>query len=457
MPSARDSSHPWHESGRSSQGQPADRDELMAPSTQIVGDHEDYLGQGQRDVGRRISDDQVELFVVSDAAHALQQQFTLHRPEFLVLHDVGISASLRLLAGLAMAAGARVQSLSVRRQGHGVALASLQFVEVTLADKSVVRVYSTDINSDNQTRTQLSKVLLGFSRLGVLMIGAMPPHALTAHLTPLHEALSRGPWHNRDLLMVPVGSSTALAAQAQQLCHGSQVAVHVTPQAGKPRQAWNYIGGAWNRLHGKPGGERALPTEIEQAVSKPRVPVTEAATLPMPLDLLTRTFPSPSPSPSSPPSRPLVPPSSLPSALQPRPVPTAMPTPSVELKLPAMPTPGGTRWSAYVERCAQIKGVIACCVFDMHTVKSLAEAGGPPQGERLAQQGASLLLAMNEAARALGLGPARAEAAISTTNHHLLLRPVPGHPGVALHMVMSASSGNLMLIRMQVERIESPK
>jgi len=41
MPSARDSSHPWHESGRSSQGQPADRDELMAPSTQIVGDHED--------------------------------------------------------------------------------------------------------------------------------------------------------------------------------------------------------------------------------------------------------------------------------------------------------------------------------------------------------------------------------------------------------------------------------
>jgi hypothetical protein len=63
---------------------------------------------------------------------------------------VGTSASLRLLASMANPAGARVQRLSVRRQGHGVALAVLQFVEVPLADGTPVRVYSTDISTDGR-------------------------------------------------------------------------------------------------------------------------------------------------------------------------------------------------------------------------------------------------------------------------------------------------------------------
>ena len=66
-------------------------------------------------------------------------------------------------------------------------------------------------------------------------------------------------------------------------------------------------------------------------------------------------------------------------------------------------------------------------------------------------------LGMNDASRALGLGPARAEANISTTSHHLLLRPVPGHPGVALHVVLLASASNLTLARMQLERVEPPR
>ena len=90
------------------------REDLLAPRTQIVNDREAYLGQGRHDVGRRIADDQVELFVSSDVAAALQQEFTLHAPEFIALHDVGTSASLRLLSSLAGAAGARVQRLSVK-------------------------------------------------------------------------------------------------------------------------------------------------------------------------------------------------------------------------------------------------------------------------------------------------------------------------------------------------------
>ena len=421
MTAGRDD-NPWPDTARI-----PSREDLLAPRTQIVNDRDAYLGQGRHDVGRRISEDQVELFVTGEPGQSLQQEFLLHAPEFIALHDVGISASLRLLTTLAGAAGARVQRLSIRRQGHGVALAVVQFVEVPLADGTPVRVYSTDINADGPTRTGMARALLGFSRLGVLMVGELPAHALTAQLSPLHEFLKRGPWPNRDLLMVPLGSSIALAAQGAQLAHHSDVAVHVTPHAAKPKHVWTFVGGAWNRLHGAPNGQRALPTDLERAVPKPRVPDAEAATLPMSLN---------------PPARPAAPPPRM--------------APPLESITP-MPVPGTTSWKTYVDRCALIKGTISCCVFDTHSLQIMAASGGPPAADRLAQQGAALLSAMNDASRALGLGPARAEASISTTSHHLLLRPVPGHPGVALHQVLQASAGNLTLARMQLERVEPPR
>lgn len=402
------------------------REDLNSPSTQIVGDRDDYLGQGRNDVGRRIADDQVELFVATEVASALQQEFTLHAPEFITLHDVGTSASLRLLASLAGAAGARVQRLSVRRQGHGVALAVIQFVEVPLADGALVRVYSTDVNADGAARTQIARVLLAHSKLGVLMVGELPPHAISAQLAPLHDALARGPWPNRDLLMVPLGSSIAMAGQAAQLAHQTAVAVHVTPHAAKPKHVWTFVGGAWNRLHGAVNGERALQTELSRAVPKPRVPSTEATTEPMPLDSLQPARRAPAAEPAQ----------------------QTMPMP--------MPIPGGTQWQLYIDRCALIKGTLSACIFDTHSMQVMAHAGGLPTADRLAQQGAALLSAMNDASRALGLGPARAEAGISTASHHLLLRPVPGHPGVALHMVLQANISNMTLARMQLERVQAP-
>lgn len=404
-------------------------EDLLAPRTQIVGDSDTYLGQGRHDVGRRISTTQVELFISTDVATALSQEFAQHTPDFLALHDIGTNASLRLLKGLAGAAGTPVQRLSVRRQGLGVALAVLPFVDVGLADGSLVRVYSTDVNTDSQTRSQLAHVLLAFSRLGALLVGELPPHAVNGQLAPLHDALLRGPWPNRELLMVPLGSSTALAAQAAQLAASSSVSVRVTPQAGRPSQAWTYIGGAWNLLHSVSGSQRALDTELSRAVPRPRAPVADAATEPMDL--------SPLPEPKAPVQ-----------PLKAR-VPVARP----------MPLAGATRWQEYADRCAAIKGAVSCCVFEIHSASPLAHAGGAPAAERLAQQGATLLVRMNEATRALGLGhgPTQAEATVSAAGHHLLLRPVPGHPGVAVHLVLSATTGNVTLARLQLERIDSPQ
>lgn len=419
-------SPPWSSRSR----RPA-RDDLLSPATQIVADRDVYLGQGRHDVGRRIADDQVEVFAAADAAGSLQREFEQHHSEFIALHDLGTSASLRLLAGLAGAAGAPVQRLTIRRQGHGVALAVLQFVEVPLADRTIVRVYSTDLNSDGASRQALVRVLLAWSKLGVLLVGDLAAPALSSALHPLREAMTRGPWENRTLLMVPLGASAALAAQGPQLTADTPVSAHVAPCATRPKEVWSFIAGTWNRLHGRPGGERRVETDIERAVPTPAVPWSEASTEPMRLDASGGAAWTPAvPSAPSPSAAPLV----------------ARP----------MPKPGGTPWQAYAERCASIKGAIACCVFDLHSMNPLASAGGPPKAERLAEQGTALLGAMGVAARALGVGAERHDLTLSTASHHLLLRPLPGHPGVALHLVLLASGTNPMLARMQLDRIDVP-
>jgi len=56
-----------------------------------------------------------------------------------------------------------------------------------------------------------------------------------------------------------------------------------------------------------------------------------------------------------------------------------------------MPVPGAVRWQAYVDRCAAIKGAVAACAFDRHTMSPLAYSGSGPAPERLAQQGTALL------------------------------------------------------------------
>ena len=390
-----------------------DRDELLAPQTQVVADREAYLGQGRHDVGRRIADDQIELFASTDPASALQMAFEQHQPRFIAVHDVGTTAALRLLTSLANASGVRLQRLTVRKQGHGIALCVLQFIEVQIADGTQVRVYACDAG-DAQLQPALSRVLLAHSSLGVLLIGGIATEVMARQLEPLHGAIQHGRWPNRELLMVPLGAGVALASHAAHLAGGSSVAVHVTPRAAKTRQAWSYIAGAWNRLHGGVG-EHAMPTEFGPAATPPApppVPRSEAPTEPMGLNPYAATAAKGAGTPVKP-------------------------------------------WQAYADNCVLLKGAIACCVFDTLSHQVLAHAGSAGSAPVLAEQGAKLLRSMIEATRALGMGSTPSDGAVSTSDRHLLIRPVPGHPGAALHMVLS-SGVNLTLARMQLERIIPP-
>jgi hypothetical protein len=54
----------------------------------------------------------------------------------------------------------------------------------------------------------------------------------------------------------------------------------------------------------------------------------------------------------------------------------------------------------------------------------------------------------------MNLGDSAPDAAITLGNHHLLLRAVPGRPGIALHAVLDSTVANLTLVRLQMQRLD---
>ena len=433
-----------HMSDLSSPQRPSKPDELMSPATQIVRNRADYLGEGTGDVGQRLADDKLELFITSDPAQALLQQFSQTTQEFIVLHDVGGSQTLRLLNAVAGAMQAKVQQLAIRRVGHGVALAVLPFVELPGRSAQHLRVYCTDIDTDSATRRQLASVLLGHSRLGVLMVSDMPAHALGKSLQPVRDAVAKGPWANRELLMVPLGSASALAAQASTIVGPRGLNIQVTPQAQSHVAAWDFVAGAWNRLResANAGARRAEASPVVRASSSEPIrpptpaPVAQPAVMPAVAKPYDRA-PQPAGNSGNPSSD--------------------APTDVMPLAMPSVNKADlrQGRWDGYLAACSGIKGLVSACVFDFRTAKALAHNGAKPDPERLVAQGLQLYSAMAESSRALGLGVAQPDAAITLTGHHLLLHPLPGHPGIILHAVLDASIANLTLARMQLQRVDT--
>jgi hypothetical protein len=109
----------------------------------------------------------------------------------------------------------------------------------------------------------------------------------------------------------------------------------------------------------------------------------------------------------------------------------------------------------YVHQLSELTGMVSCCVFELATGREVAHAGASPRAEDLANHGSELLASITATCRNLGLGHALPDAAITLGAHHLLLRPVPRHPGLALHAVLDKTHANLTLARLQVQRMDA--
>ena len=378
-------------------------------ATQLLEDENDDLAPGGQpgNIGQPVGENQHELFVSCDAAEALQQKLEHLRPDFIALHDLGTTSTRQLLAGVAAASRRAMQKLVIRRQGYGTALATLDFVDLDVGS-GTLRLYTTDVDADSQTRAAIARVLLGYSRLGVVMVGDLPGHLIRSSLDPLHEHMVTGPWHNRNLLLLPLASSATLAHEAQSLGRGAGVQVRTTPQVTRPADAWSFVSGTWNKL---------------RAQWQAAVPAGAAAA------------PPGAPSMPAPVARPMTP----------------MPTPRAAVASTQVESTLGR----YVRLLSELSGVVSCSVFDVANVRTLVHAGTRPGPDDLALHGAAMLGALANASRTMGLGHALPEAAITLGAHHLLLRAVPKHPGVALHAVLDKTHANLTLLRLQIGRLDA--
>ena len=109
----------------------------------------------------------------------------------------------------------------------------------------------------------------------------------------------------------------------------------------------------------------------------------------------------------------------------------------------------------YVHQLSELAGMVSVCIFDVNSGRNILNAGAGPNGADLASHGSALMNAMSGTSKTLGFGHAIPEAAITLGSHHLLLRAVPRHPGLALHAVLDKSHANLTLARLQVLRMDS--
>jgi hypothetical protein len=504
--STAQASSPWSDSTPPVSTPPAGETWLATAAradaaTRFARDEEEYLDNENRDVGRRISDAEHELFVSCDPGPALQQQFEHLHPEFIALHDIGSATSRKLLAGVAAASQRKLQKLVVRRQSHGTPLATLQFLELNASDGRIVRLYTTDADSDSASRRMLTRVLLGFSRLAVVMVSDLPHHAIEHALRPLQDEIAIPPWHNRHLLILPLTAAAQLASLGGELARRSGVQVLTTPLVTRPSEAWQFIVNTYGRLKtdGTLTPSRRQADLFGQAspaqAPKPMPPIPPAAPAAA-AQSATAYVPSTRPTEMPPAAqRPLPPAASVapvapavrPAAAAPAAHPSARPSPPAVPRLddsreytgmeetipmafpmehaplvstlaplaPSTPVPGLDLLRRYLDRVGQITGMVSCCVFEVATGRDLLHVGSRPEPQGLARHGAALVSAMLDASRGLGMGSSPPDAAITLGAHHLIVRGVPRHAGLALHAVLDKHHANLVLARLQLLRIDA--
>ncbi len=389
-----------------------------ALATQVMRRGDDDAEAGERDIGTPVGANERELFVSCAPAEALQQQIDHLDPEFIVVHDIGTTSSRRLLAGIAAASRRSVQKLHIRRQGYGNTLATIEYVELPTSDGSKLLMYSTEADADTTSRHDLARTLLSNSRLSVVMVGELPAHALEAAFKPLHQDILGGHWRNRHMLVLPLSGASTVAHHAAELGRGTLVDVRTTPQVTRPADAWGFINGTWARIR------ELLPARGASGSAPVR--------------------PAP-PRPAEPPRAP----AAAPLAMRPMPA-----VPTARQRVPESSGPANVL-DRYVHQLAELTGMVSCCVFELSSGRALAHAGASPGPDELAGHGTELLASIAGTCRAMGLGHAMPDAAITLGAHHLLLRAVPKHPGLALHAVLDKTHANLTLARLQVQRMDA--
>ena len=251
-----------------------------------------------------------------------------------------------------------------------------------------MRLYSTDAEADTVTRTAIARVLCAQATMAVILIGDVPPHALSDALQPLRDAMFRPDWQCAHLQFMPLAATShaALAGLVAALGPGSGVACQIAPRVSRPAEAWNFLSESWNRVQ----------TALHPDGSGPLLSVLASGrdTMQAMPDLATT-------------------PATLASRTQP-----------IE---------------RFVLEAHALPGVQSACVFDVATSRVIAHAGAAFQPGDLARRGSLLLAAGTSTRRQLHLVGQADEVLVMGGNEALGVRTLQSQPGLALHLVYGPS------------------
>lgn len=369
----------------------------------------------ERDIGRAVGGGVRELFVSSEPAEALIQQFDFLQPAFVAVHDLGISAARKLLAGIAAATQRSVDKLVVRRNGTGTVLATIEFVDCPASNGRSVRLYGTEVDADTVTRQAMARALLGRSRLGIVMAAELPSHAIVSALAPWKEAALKPGWQCRRLLFMPLGGAAALAPEVTRWRAATGIDATTTAPVARPADVWAQLCAAWNIQ------QREAPGATEATLA-----LLGGGTAPVAAGAAAQARPAAAP---------------------------AGPIPMPVIGATA-PSPASAPLERYLHDVGHLAGVVSAGAFDIATGRSLGHAGARPGPDDLARHGQAIVATVMSASRAMGLGAAVPELTVTLGQHHLLLRPMPGHPGVALHLVLDKPHATLALVLAQLRKLD---
>ncbi len=450
------------------------------------------------DIGRRVGETMWDMSVVCEAAEALSLQFDVLQPLYLAVHDIGGTMSRRLLAGVAAAMQLPVHTLTVRRQGYGNLLARLEFVELSSSGTQAsqrVRIYSTQTpDTEEPARKQVADVLLGRAGLAVVIVdGEVSAAAMAVALAGVQNAMKQPAWSNRHALLMPLRPMPALKAQAAQLGRERGIEVLVSPPIVRPFDAWDFVRSRWNTLaelgettmmplddptspRGRAAGHARHSAEATaaavEALRRKLLIQRDRNAEPTPLpgqaniDAAAKTIASmskreskrPAAADSNPRPKAAPPPHAAPASDDAPTIPADL-QPTV-FDAPASSSPAARRANTVHARiqdlltqCGTVAGMRSCAVVDLNTRRTVAEhAVADPQG--YAGHGARLANSLRAAALGFQIPGRVPDAAMTFDEHHVLVRPVPGHDHLAFVAIVGREDANVVVVRLKLQRIE---
>lgn len=382
------------------------------------------------DIGRAVGNGVRELFVTTDAAEALKQQFMHLAVEYVAVHDVAINTSRKLLGGVAAASGRSVQRLLIRRQGYGTTLASIDFVDCPReSGQGFVRLFSTDADADSATRQSLARVLLAHSTMAVVMVGDLPSHAQQEQIAPLRQQFLAGGWLCQYLQFMPLFALPTLAGHVEQLVAGTGIQASVTAQVKRPADAWDYLSVAWNQLQGElhPDGNAARVARLTGGGAA-AAPVARPAAMPGGTVNI-----------------------GMPTAVPANPVAAAAVLGPAAAVAPPAAHEGLLRLAQGIGGLA---GVAGACVFEVSTSKVMAQVG-PQAANEMARRGTTLLASSDAARRLLSIAGASDEVIVMGGGIGLAVRRLSARPDLAVHVVFTPSQSDWPALRPQVMALDA--